>query len=126
MRHTLILVVDDDEFIREMLKYILVSEGYDVLTAVDGAAALRLLERQDVDAVLSDLTMPKMDGAALFRTIRRRDSRLPLILMSADDLGEDVARDLKSVAFVHKVAGPDAILATLASVTKRAAVALTG
>jgi two-component system response regulator MprA len=124
MHQTRILVVDDDELILEMLRFTLVSEGYDVLTAENGVAAFGLLERQEVDAVLSDVTMPKMDGATLFRMLRRRYRRLPLILMSADELAAEVASDLEAVSFVHKLDGPNAILATLASVTAGRPVAL--
>jgi two-component system response regulator ResD len=115
MRHTRILVVDDSEPLRDFLKLVFANEGYNVLTARDGLEALGLVEDKDVDVVLSDLMMPGMDGVELFRALRRRRSTIPFIMMSADEMGAEAARDLKSVAFVHKLAGPAEIVAAVSA-----------
>ena len=84
-----ILIVDDDDALRESLSLILGAEGYSVLTAADGTEALRLVEDRPIDVVLCDLRMPGLDGFELIPQIARRIPGVPIILMSAhgtDDL----------------------------------------
>jgi len=78
-----ILIVDDDEALRESLQLILSAEGYDVLCAEGGEAALRAIEDSAVDAVLCDLRMPGIDGFDLMPQIARLLPDVPIILMSA-------------------------------------------
>jgi CheY-like chemotaxis protein len=67
-----ILVVDDDEALREVLTTALSGEGREVDAASDGSEALALLERNPYDLVLSDLRMPCVDGPTLYETLRTR------------------------------------------------------
>jgi two-component system chemotaxis response regulator CheY len=82
-----ILVVDDDEDIRQTLATLLEAEGYDVNLAVDGADALRALADGPLpDVILLDLAMPRVDGRE-FRLRQRNDPRLagiPVIVISAE------------------------------------------
>src|SRR2546425_7362903 len=84
-----ILVVDDSSPHRRMLTAIFGHAGHQVLTAPDGEAALALLERESVNAVVSDVRMPKLDGFQLCRAIRRdaRWARLPFIFYSSVFIG---------------------------------------
>lgn len=78
-----VLVVDDHQDIREFMKAALEGAGYEVRTAVDGAAAFIMLEEQAVDLLVTDIFMPGIDG---FRTITRCKARYPqlkIIVMSA-------------------------------------------
>jgi CheY-like chemotaxis protein len=80
-----ILVVDDNEALRENLAECLEDEGYEVFTAADGSAALRHLEHDPLpDVVLMDLFMPGLDGRALAGAIRSspRLARLRLVLVT--------------------------------------------
>ncbi|HEV8472402.1 MAG TPA: response regulator [Methylomirabilota bacterium] len=100
-----ILVVDDSSPHRRMLTAIFGQDGHDVLTAADGEAALALLEREAVDAVVSDVRMPKVDGFQLCRAIRRdpRWSRLPFIFYSSVFIGgpaRDLGRDVGATAYL--------------------------
>jgi len=84
-----ILIVDDDDALRESLSLILGAEGYSVLTAANGEEALLLVDERPVDVVLCDLRMPGLDGFDLIPQIARRIPGIPIILMSAhgtDDL----------------------------------------
>lgn len=84
-----ILIVDDDDALRESLSLILGAEGYSVLTAANGREALRLVEDRPIDVVLCDLRMPGLDGFDLIPQVARRIPGVPIILMSAhgtDDL----------------------------------------
>ena len=67
-----ILVVDDDDEIRSVLPRCLAALGFEVAAAADGGEALSLLEGRGYDAVICDLTMPKMNGADLFCQCRER------------------------------------------------------
>ncbi len=67
-----ILVVDDDEQIRELLASALAGDGHTVDGARDGSEALSMLEVHPYDLVLSDLHMPRVDGPSLYETLRNR------------------------------------------------------
>ncbi|WP_428559232.1 MAG: sigma-54-dependent transcriptional regulator [Solidesulfovibrio sp. DCME] len=78
-----ILAVDDDPHILEVLEVRLVSAGYDVVTAGDGAEALAVLASRPVRLVISDIRMPGMDGMRLLEEMERRGIRLPIIFLTA-------------------------------------------
>ncbi len=81
----LVMVVDDDQDIREIISEVLSDAGYSVVTASNGAEALELLEGGRPSLILLDLNMPVMDGAA-FRRAQREDAALaaiPTVVMSA-------------------------------------------
>ncbi len=78
-----VLVVDDEDPLRRMLEILLRREGFTVLHADSGEAAIGVLEREDVDVVLSDVRMPGMGGLALVRWIREHRPGLTAIMMSA-------------------------------------------
>jgi len=78
-----ILVIDDEEELRESLQLVLADEGFEVLTAATGEAALELVENNPADIVLCDLRMPGIDGMELLPRLRRKMPGATLILMSA-------------------------------------------
>lgn len=81
-----ILVVDDSFSTREIEKAILSLEGYNIETAVDGIEALEILRRQHFDLVVTDLNMPRMDGATLIGNMRRDDkfASIPVLVVSSE------------------------------------------
>lgn len=86
----LILVVDDEEVLRETLVYNLELAGYQVLTAEDGPAALEVVQNQSPDLIILDLMLPGMDGLEVCRRLRRHPSTAttPLLMLTA--LSEEV------------------------------------
>jgi excisionase family DNA binding protein len=78
-----ILVVDDEEAIRDLMVSTLVSKTREVLTAGSGGEALEIVKRADVDVVLLDLSMPGMNGVETFREIRAIRPTLPVIIVTA-------------------------------------------
>lgn len=78
-----ILVIDDMEENRDLLVDLLAGNDFDPLTASDGEEALRLLETEAIDLVLTDQVMPRMDAWALLAAIRQRWPQLPVLLYSA-------------------------------------------
>jgi two-component system NtrC family sensor kinase len=90
-----ILVVDDDDDLREVLTTALAREGHCVDGACDGTEALALLERQPYDLVLSDLRMPGTDGPSLYETLRTRHhfpvrfaTKLPRVIFMTGNAAE--------------------------------------
>jgi two-component system response regulator VicR len=79
-----ILVVDDEKPIAEILRYNLEQEGYDVVLAFDGAEAILEARLQRPDLILLDILLPKKDGFAVCREIRRI-SNVPIIMLTAKD-----------------------------------------
>jgi signal transduction histidine kinase len=81
-----ILVVDDDAFVREMLREILAGGGYRGTAAENGAVALAEFDRsQNVDLILSDMNMPRLNGLGLIREIRLRKSSIPIIILTSNE-----------------------------------------
>ncbi|HEB56075.1 MAG TPA: sigma-54-dependent Fis family transcriptional regulator [Gammaproteobacteria bacterium] len=78
-----ILVVEDDESLSEALQDTLQMAGYRVCVAENGLMALRLLEHEAVDLIISDINMPKMDGHSLLKKVRVQFPDIPIILMTA-------------------------------------------
>jgi excisionase family DNA binding protein len=77
-----VLVVDDDESVREMLSMSLSAAAYEVVTASDGSTALAALQRTPCDLLMADLKMPGMDGLTLIREARKRSPTLPVVIVT--------------------------------------------
>ncbi len=89
-----VLVVDDEEVVREVTREMLEGSGLDVLTAADGVEALEVFgeHRERIALVVLDMTMPRMDGEEAFRELRRLDPRVRVILTSGYDEQETTNR----------------------------------
>jgi CheY-like chemotaxis protein len=81
---TTIMIVDDYAPTHRLMSFVLEQHGYTVITAIDGEQALSRLHTHTVDLVVTDLTMPRMDGIELVRAIRadERYTRLPIIMIT--------------------------------------------
>lgn len=77
-----ILIVEDDEILRQTLAYNLEAEGYQVLTAADGTTGLELARTQSLNLVILDLMLPGLDGLSVCR-ILRRELEVPIIILTA-------------------------------------------
>ncbi|OGW81399.1 MAG: hypothetical protein A3G33_00940 [Omnitrophica bacterium RIFCSPLOWO2_12_FULL_44_17] len=80
-----ILVVDDEEDIREMLKSMLSDTGYDVILASDGKDALRKVYLMKPDLILLDISMPEIDGSEVCFELKKKEAtkQIPVIIMTA-------------------------------------------
>ncbi len=90
-----ILVVDDEKNYLVVLEALLRSEGYDVITADNGAAALRLTEGDEPDMVVTDMKMPRMTGTELIGKLKERYPELPVIVMTAFGTVENAVEAMK-------------------------------
>jgi two-component system KDP operon response regulator KdpE len=109
-----ILVVDDEPPIRKLLRMGLTSQGYEVLDAPNGKAALDLLARKP-DLVILDLGLPDIDGLELLRRMRHRQEGLPIVVLSSrgDEAGKVAALDLGADDYVTKPFGMDELFARM-------------
>jgi len=81
-RHRTVLVIDDEDLVRDVVARMIEDLGYSAVTARDGQSALELLDTRPVDAVLVDMTMPRMSGADLIPALRARLPGVPVVLCS--------------------------------------------
>ncbi|MGH9759610.1 MAG: response regulator, partial [Blastocatellia bacterium] len=117
-----VLVVDDIDVNRRLLKARLEAEGLEILLAEDGLEALQVLERERVDAIISDILMPNVDGYRLCYEIRKNDSLrgVPFIVYSESYTSladEKLAAQFGADRFLRKSASTAEILKALEDVT---------
>ncbi len=94
-----ILVVEDKESMRRMLKETLEGAGYSVTEASDGQEAIKLISILRFDLILTDLRLPKKDGMAVLKATREVDPQSPVILMTAYGDIETAVRAMKEGAY---------------------------
>jgi two-component system, OmpR family, phosphate regulon response regulator OmpR len=120
-----LIVVDDDDRIRELIKQYLAREGFRVTTAPSGAAARRLMETLDFDLAVFDVMMPGEDGYALTRWLRERSGpagRTPVLMLTARGLPEDRIEGLKLGAddYLPKPFEPEELVLRIRAILRRA------
>ena len=99
---TKVLIIDDDEAIRESMKRILQREGYEVVLAADGRAALELYDSARIDLVLLDLDLPERSGWDVFEDLTSRRPSLPVIVITGHTGQYPVAQAAGVDAFMEK------------------------
>ena len=95
---TSILLVEDEENLHEALKLNLELEGFDVTSAMDGAAALKAIEGEYFDLIIMDVMLPEMDGITVTETIRISNNEVPILILSAKNSSADRVLGLKKGA----------------------------
>ncbi len=105
------MVVDDDESLRRVTVVQLEQEGYSVTAAADGEAALRILDHEPLDLILTDLKMPGLTGVDLLRRIREGHPEVVVILITAFGSVETAVEAMKLGAYdyITKPVNPDAL-----------------
>ncbi|MDZ4123529.1 MAG: response regulator, partial [Hydrogenophaga sp.] len=93
-----LLIVEDDELLRDGLSAQLMQAGHRIDTAADGQQALQLLQTVLFDGVVLDLGLPKVDGLTVLRTLRQRLPALPVLILTARDGVEDRVAGLNAGA----------------------------
>ena len=115
-----ILVVDDEPAILATMAPLLRSQGYEVVTALSGRAAIEAAERDHPDLVVLDLGLPDIEGVEVCRTIRR-DQAVPIIVLSARGAERDkvAALDAGADDYVTKPFGTEELLARIRAALRR-------
>lgn len=96
MAKRVILVVEDDTTLRRILRDVLIIKGYEVLVAEDGEEGCSLFSEHDVDLVIADVMMPRIDGFEMVRRMRDKGTKTQFIFLSALDSAEDVVEGFRS------------------------------
>ncbi len=117
----LFLVVEDVPGIRELLELTLRFKNYDVMSAVDGQAALQMIEDRRPAAVVTDILMPRMDGFSLLYHLRKEQGTrdIPVVFLSATYVSpedKDFARTLGAARFIEKPIDIEKFLYTIKEV----------
>ena len=115
-----VLIVDDNDAIRESLADAMRDEGHAVEAAADGAQAVRAALARPPDVILLDLMMPVMDGVAVARELAARGSTAPIVVLSADRSGEARARSIGAQRFLAKPFDLERLLGVIEELTRQA------
>ena len=115
-----ILVCDDEALIRNVIKEYLTLENYEVLEAKNGLEAIDIIQENDVDLVVMDIMMPKMDGYQAVREIKKIKD-VPFIMLSArnEEFDKLIGFDIGIDDYVTKPFSPKELIARIKAVTKR-------
>ena len=115
-----ILVADDEEDIRLIIKFALEDKGYKVITAADGAEAVAVADKEKIDLIILDAAMPKMDGYEACRKLKKdaKTKDIPVIFLTAIDLQKDKLKSqrLGAVKFIAKPFEIEALIEEIASI----------
>ena len=115
-----ILVADDEEDIRLIIKFALEDKGYKVITAADGAEAVAVADKEKVDLIILDAAMPKMDGYEACKRLKRnaKTKDIPVIFLTAIDLLKDKLKSqrLGAAKFISKPFEIEALIEGIASI----------
>jgi len=111
-----ILIVDDDDSIRDLLRLHLSAAGYEVEVAADAIAAGYLVLKGPPDLIITDVSMPHMDGFEFVAALRADSAlpRIPVIFLTSIEDGEARGRELGAVGYVTKPVRSDRLLALVA------------
>ncbi len=115
-----ILAVDDSKSMREMVSFTLKSAGYDVVEAEDGKAALAAIVGMKIDAVITDLNMPNMNGFELIRSLRADPSYkfTPILMLTTegDAAKKEEGKSSGATGWIVKPFNPDKLIEVLKKV----------
>lgn len=116
-----ILIVDDDQEIRELLKEYLSRAGFDVLTACDGVEMYQQLAQATPELIILDIMMPGDDGFSLCQQIRRK-SQVPIIMLTAasDEADRVIGLELGADDYIAKPFSPRELMARIKALLRRA------
>lgn len=115
-----VLIVDDEQDIRELIKFYMNKEGYDVIEAKDGEEALEIFESEYIDLAIIDVMMPKMDGFELVENIKEIKD-VPCIMLTAKGESKDKLRGFSAGVddYVVKPFDPNELMARVKAVMRR-------
>ncbi len=115
-----ILAVDDSASMRQMVSFTLKGAGHDVVEASDGTEALEIAKKHEVDLVLSDVNMPKMNGIELVKNLRQLPTYkfTPILMLTTESAGDKKmeGKSAGATGWIVKPFNPDQLLSTIKKV----------
>lgn len=115
-----ILIVDDEEKIRDILKNFFKTKGYEVLEAENGEEAVQLAQSEDPSVVLLDINMPKMDGLATLKKLKSINAKLGVVMITGDQDDEKVKKAIELGAYGYVLKPFDFLYLNLVVMSKLA------
>ncbi len=117
-----VLVVEDDDSLRDVVCTVLEMEGYVVFGAGTGQAALDQVEKNTPEVILLDVSLPQMDGAAFFAELERLklEARPKVIVLTADTRGRQIADDIGASGYMEKPFSIPALLQQIEQILAQA------
>lgn len=123
MAKATIMVVEDDQDIRELISYNLGKEGYTVIPVESGEQALKLIETANPDLIVLDIMLPSMDGIEVLRNLKQgsRHANIPVIMATAKSEDSDIITGLELGAddYIAKPFSPKVLIARIRSLLRR-------
>ena len=115
-----ILIVDDEELIRDVIKEYNTNEGYNVYEASDGFEALDIIKKEKIDVIVLDIMMPKLDGFSAYKEIKNIKN-IPTIILSArtEEYDKLLGFELGVDDYLTKPFSPKELIARIKAITKR-------
>jgi len=115
-----ILIVDDEELIREVIKEYCLNENYEVMEAINGYDAIDKINNNKIDLIILDIMMPKMDGFTAYQEIKKNNN-IPTIILSArkEEYDKLLGFDLGIDDYITKPFSPKELIARIKAVMKR-------
>jgi two-component system, chemotaxis family, chemotaxis protein CheY len=117
-----IMTVDDSASLRQMVSFVLRGGGYDVVEAMDGLDALSKLKGRDLDLIVTDINMPRMDGLEFTRQLRAMPQYkfVPIVLLTTESHPEkkQEGKAAGATAWIVKPFNPDQLLAVVKKVMR--------
>ncbi|OGW23883.1 MAG: histidine kinase [Nitrospirae bacterium GWC2_42_7] len=117
----LILIIDDSTYMRSIIRNTLKEEGLEILEAENGLKGIQMISEHSPDCVLLDIIMPGMDGIKILNTLQERDSKIPVIIITAD-IQESTRKqclELGAFAFINKPPKKEELVSAIKKVLAR-------
>ena len=98
-----ILIIDDEKSILDLLSVVFKKEGYSVFTSISAAKALELIDKEDIDLVLTDIKLPQMSGLDILKYVQENRPDVPVIMITAYGTIKQAVQAFKQGAFDYVV-----------------------
>ena len=117
-----VLIAEDDTNTRKLMSAVLRQSGYEVITACDGAEAMELLETMQIDLIVLDIMMPRMDGYQLTQKVRESGSTVPILMVTAKEASQDIITGFRAGTddYMVKPVDEEEMLLRIAALLRRA------
>lgn len=117
-----VLIAEDDTNTRKLMSAVLRQSGYEVVTACDGVEAMELLEARQIDLIILDIMMPRMDGYQLTQKVRESGSTVPILMVTAKEASQDIITGFRAGTddYMVKPVDEEEMLLRIAALLRRA------